>query len=225
MKCRVSFELNFETSFCRDYSPVVELTVKSAVYKSEFDSLLKRNKERIQRSEKTITPDSVDSNQTTVDLGYYKLDSNIFGAISGKVTSLYLDNCGLQEIPSVLCELGSISVLVLKNNQLTSLPTRLFQMHNLTFLDLSFNNLLSIPDEISQLINLQSLILAFNNISHLSESVKKKLDSIKFQIDLIHILILLDWKIGWIDTTFASRKQTDKASLPSSLSKSPRAGT
>lgn len=185
-------------------SAITEITLKSVVYKNDIDVSLKRNKERIQRAEKALTQDILDNKSASlqVDLGFYKIDLKLASSFNFKnLTSLYLDNCNLTQIPSCFC-INSLTSLVLMNNSISVLPKELFHLHSLTLLDLSYNKISYLPeDDLSKLINLKSLILAFNSIFVIPGTVidfflKKRNSSFFFFKNSFKFLKYIDWKIA-----------------------------
>ena len=92
-------------------------------------------------------------------------------ARKGKITSLFLANMNLAELPESIGQLPYLQALYLYNNRLTSLPESIGQLSQLRNLYLNGNRLTSLPKSVGQLSQLTLLDLTGNRLTSLPESV------------------------------------------------------
>ncbi|MEG4572029.1 COR domain-containing protein, partial [Microcoleus sp. N3A4] len=87
------------------------------------------------------------------------------------LTTLYLSNNQITEIPEALASLSNLTKLYLWNNQITEIPEALASLSNLTTLYLSNNQITEIPEALASLSNLTELVLSNNQITEIPEAL------------------------------------------------------
>ncbi|MFK7925486.1 MAG: COR domain-containing protein [Bacteroidia bacterium] len=87
------------------------------------------------------------------------------------LTTLYLSDNSLSELPLQIGELINLTKLSLWGNSLSGLPSQIGQLKKLTTLDLNRNSLSELPFQISQLKKLTTLDLSLNSLSELPSQI------------------------------------------------------
>lgn len=85
---------------------------------------------------------------------------------------LWLNECGLKELPETMKSLVHLRTIYLKKNQFEEFPPVLLQLKTLHEIDLSYNQIKNIPQEIDQLTELKEINLSNNKISDLPSKRK-----------------------------------------------------
>ncbi len=89
------------------------------------------------------------------------------------LTSIYLSNNQLAQIPPEIEKLTNLTILDLSNNQLTEIPPQIEKLTNLMLLELSNNQLTQVPHEIVKLTNLTRLYLHNNQLTQVPPQINK----------------------------------------------------
>jgi Leucine-rich repeat (LRR) protein len=117
---------------------------------------------------------------------------------------LYLDSCGINNIPKELAEFVQLKYLWLGGNQLENIPKEMLDMSQLEVVNLANNNLQHIPVEfLSRLPKLKSVYLSANPDLDVEDYLE--LADVKFKSRLMEL------EVGNEDFTPAERKRLYKA--------------
>ena len=84
---------------------------------------------------------------------------------------LHLDNQGLRELPTEVCQMTHLKELHLRNNALQALPEDIGNLANLELLMVSGNALTTVPESIVKLKKLRVLGLSTNALERLPEGI------------------------------------------------------
>ncbi|MDA0525292.1 leucine-rich repeat domain-containing protein [Methanococcoides alaskense] len=92
-------------------------------------------------------------------------------AALNNLTTLYLSNNKLTQLPPEIVEIKNLRILFLSNNRFTQFPMELVELKNLIVLDLSSNRLTQFPMELVELKNLKTLFLSDNQFTQLPPEI------------------------------------------------------
>jgi hypothetical protein len=97
-----------------------------------------------------------------LDLGENQLTAFPDPALIPNVTTLYLSDNALTELPAAVASLTKLTYLNLDRNQLAALPPEIGSLTGLAYLRLNGNKLTALPESLGQLKNLKRLYLKGN---------------------------------------------------------------